>query len=62
LEEGATIVGCGGYAVRAAEGEADLCWGMVHGSRHGRGYGRLLSGGLAMFTRPLDLEGLLASG
>ncbi len=43
LEEGATIVACGGYAVRAAEGEADLCWGMVHGSRHGRGYGRLLS-------------------
>lgn len=43
LEEGETIVACGGYAVRAAAGEADLCWGMVRRSRHGRGYGRLLS-------------------
>jgi ribosomal protein S18 acetylase RimI-like enzyme len=37
------VVGCGGYAVRADSGEADLCWGMVRRDAHGLGLGRLLT-------------------
>ncbi|MEK9500290.1 GNAT family N-acetyltransferase [Gaopeijia maritima] len=44
LEEGAgLIVGAGGYALVEDEGRADLCWGMVHGARHGEGLGRTLT-------------------
>ena len=37
------IVGCGGYALRAAEGAADLCWGMVLNDCHRQGLGRILT-------------------
>lgn len=37
------IVGCGGYAIVPAESRADLCWGMVERSVHGRGIGRFLT-------------------
>lgn len=43
LQSGADIIACGGYAVTAETGIADLCWGMVRGDRHGRGIGRALT-------------------
>ena len=43
VAEGGSVVGCGGYAVPAGEGRADLCWGMVRQDLHGRGLGRLLT-------------------
>ena len=41
-EEGA-VLGCGGYALRAGSGVADLCWGMVVGDQQGKGLGRALT-------------------
>ena len=38
-----TIVACGGIAIDAASGRADLCWGMVRGELHGSGLGRRLT-------------------
>jgi ribosomal protein S18 acetylase RimI-like enzyme len=40
--EGA-VVGCGGYALGASSGVADLCWGMVLRDRQGEGLGRVLT-------------------
>ncbi len=37
-----TIIGCGGYAVDESANRCDLCWGMVHQSFHGRGFGKTL--------------------
>jgi GNAT superfamily N-acetyltransferase len=37
------VVACGGYALVPEECRADLCWGMVLRSRHGRGIGRFLT-------------------
>ena len=37
------VVGCGGYARVAGTGRADLCWGMVSNSAHGKGLGRALT-------------------
>ncbi len=42
-EIGDRVVACGGYAVDAETGRADLCWGMVHGELHRRGLGRRLA-------------------
>ncbi|NNF38715.1 MAG: GNAT family N-acetyltransferase, partial [Gemmatimonadetes bacterium] len=36
------VVACGGWAV-SENGVADLCWGMVRGDLHGRGWGRRLT-------------------
>jgi ribosomal protein S18 acetylase RimI-like enzyme len=36
------VVACGGWAVGDG-GVADLCWGMVRGDLHGRGWGRRLT-------------------
>ena len=43
LDEGGTMLACGGYAIRAEDGVADLCWGMVDGRRHAQGLGRTLT-------------------
>lgn len=43
VERTGTVVGCGGYAVRAGEGIADLCWGMIRRELHGVGLGTLLT-------------------
>lgn len=37
------VLACGGYAVRANEGIASLCWGMVRADLHGRGLGGALA-------------------
>lgn len=37
------LAACGGYAVTAATGVADLCWGMVRRDLHGRGIGRVMT-------------------
>lgn len=42
LRWSSSVVGCGGYALRAGQGVADLCWGMVDSRYHGRGLGTLL--------------------
>jgi len=43
VDEAGAVVACGGYAIRPEAGVADLCWGMVHGQRHGNGLGRILT-------------------
>jgi ribosomal protein S18 acetylase RimI-like enzyme len=43
LDDGGAVVGCGGYALGAASGIADLCWGMVLRGRQGEGLGRALT-------------------
>ncbi|HVJ93647.1 MAG TPA: GNAT family N-acetyltransferase [Labilithrix sp.] len=40
VQDGERIVACGGVALRA--GEARMCWGIVHGKRHGEGIGSTL--------------------
>jgi predicted GNAT family N-acyltransferase len=42
-DDAGTMVACGGYAVVAETGSADLCWGMVALSRQGTGLGRMLT-------------------
>jgi ribosomal protein S18 acetylase RimI-like enzyme len=37
------IVACGGWALDEGGARADLCWGMVHASVQGRGWGRRLT-------------------
>ena len=41
-EPSGTVVACGGYAVNGETGIADMCWGMVTRSHHGRGIGKHL--------------------
>lgn len=43
LPGGEGLDACGGYAVNADTGVADLCWGMVRLDRHGEGLGRALT-------------------
>lgn len=43
IESGNSLVASGGYAIVTAEARADLCWGMVERSLHGRGIGRCLT-------------------
>lgn len=43
IEMASDVVGCGGYALRPDVGVADLCWGMIHRSLHGRGLGTVLA-------------------
>lgn len=43
VDEAGAVVACGGFAIRAEAGVADLCWGMVHGRRHAEGLGRTLT-------------------
>ena len=40
--DGDEIVGCGGYAEGRVDGQADICWTMVHRDHHGRGIGDYL--------------------
>ncbi|MEM7414434.1 MAG: GNAT family N-acetyltransferase [Gemmatimonadota bacterium] len=42
MEDG-SVGGCGGYAVNAEHGSADLCWGMVRQELHGKQLGRALT-------------------
>ena len=39
VDERGAVVACGGYAIRPEDGVADLCWGMVHISRHAEVWG-----------------------
>lgn len=43
VDDDDAIVGCGGYAIVAAQSRADLCWGMVRSELHGTGLGRVLT-------------------
>lgn len=40
--EGDRIVGCGGYYI-GEDGQARLCWGIIHQDQHRRGFGRRLA-------------------
>ncbi len=42
LESDNSIVACGGYYLAKAASRANLCWGMVDGAFHKRGFGRQL--------------------
>lgn len=42
MEHEERAVGCGGYAIHAAEKSASLVWGMVRGDSHRMGLGRFL--------------------
>jgi N-acetylglutamate synthase-like GNAT family acetyltransferase len=42
LEEDGKVIGCGGYFVSEQKRTAGLCWGMVAGEYHKRGYGKYL--------------------
>lgn len=42
IESAGRIVACAGYAVAPAGATATLCWGMVDGALHRRGYGSRL--------------------
>lgn len=41
--EAGQVVGCGGYAVVAEDGRADLCWGMIRADQQRGGLGRRLT-------------------
>ena len=40
---GKDVLACGGWAIRASDRAADLCWGMVRRDRHGSGLGEALT-------------------
>lgn len=42
VEHGDEVVGCGGYAHGRVDGQADICWTIVHRAHHGRGIGDYL--------------------
>ena len=42
LQDASRIIGCGGYGQREGSELADLCWGMVTQSEHGKRLGELL--------------------
>lgn len=42
IDDGNSLLACGGFAVSVERRSADLCWGMVRRELHGQGLGRAL--------------------
>jgi N-acetylglutamate synthase-like GNAT family acetyltransferase len=45
VEDQGVILGCGGIALTAETGEANLTWGMINRQKHRQGIGRFLTEG-----------------